>query len=139
MTNAGRAAEVLLIEDSSQDIMLTKKAFAAAPFTSNLSVAKSAAEALAFLQREGDHAAVAVPDLILLDLNLPDESGMELLKKIKADPRLNPIPVIVLTGSLSEMDIVKSYNLQAHSYIVKPVDLKTQQIIPELLQLRKKG
>ena len=121
---AGAAAiEVLLVEDSAGDVRLTREAFKDAKVHINLHVASDGIDAMAFLRREGEHANVPRPDLILLDLNLPKKDGREVLKEIKDSPTLKSIPVVVLTTSASDADILKSYLLHANCYITKPVDL----------------
>jgi chemotaxis family two-component system response regulator Rcp1 len=124
-SNQGRAEpiEVLLVEDSVGDIRLTREAFKDAKVHINLHVAADGAEAMAFLQREGRYAAAPRPDLILLDLNLPKKDGREVLKEIKESPTLGIIPVVILTTSASEADILRTYQLHANCYITKPVDL----------------
>jgi chemotaxis family two-component system response regulator Rcp1 len=117
------AFEVLLVEDSPGDVRLTREAFKDAKVHINLHVATDGAEAMTFLRREGKHAEVPRPDLILLDLNLPRKSGREVLEEIKADPLLKTIPVVILTTSKSEPDVLQSYMLHANCYITKPVDL----------------
>jgi chemotaxis family two-component system response regulator Rcp1 len=117
------AIEVLLVEDSPGDVRLTKEAFKDAKVHINLHVASDGAEAMAFLGREGEHANVPRPDLILLDLNLPKKDGREVLAEVKASPSLKSIPVVILTTSASEEDILRSYLLHANCYITKPVDL----------------
>jgi chemotaxis family two-component system response regulator Rcp1 len=121
-TNAA-AIEVLLVEDSPGDVRLTREAFKDAKVHINLHVAVDGAEAMAFLGREGKHANVPRPDLILLDLNLPKKDGREVLEEIKENPSLKSIPVVILTTSASEEDILRSYRLHANCYITKPVDL----------------
>jgi two-component system, chemotaxis family, response regulator Rcp1 len=115
--------EVLLVEDSVGDVRLTREAFKDAKVHINLHVAPDGAEAMAFLRREGRHAAAARPDLILLDLNLPKKDGREVLKEIKESGSLMSIPVVILTTSAAEADILRSYQLHANCYITKPVDL----------------
>lgn len=118
----GRPAELLLVEDNYGDVLLTREAFRDAKIANHLSVAGDGEEALRRLRREegfGDHPR---PDLILLDLNLPRMDGREVLQAIRSDPGLARIPVIVLTSSKAEVDILKSYDLKANGYIVKPVD-----------------
>jgi chemotaxis family two-component system response regulator Rcp1 len=115
--------EVLLVEDSPGDVRLTREAFRDAKMLINLHVAADGAEAMAFLRREGEHANVPRPDLILLDLNLPKKDGGEVLEEIKESPTLKIIPVVILTTSASEADILRSYWLHANCYITKPVDL----------------
>jgi CheY-like chemotaxis protein len=115
--------EILLVEDSPADVDLTREALDDAKVRNHLSVVADGVEALAFLRREGRYADAPRPDLILLDLNLPKKDGREVLAEIKADARLRTIPVIVLTTSAAEQDVVQSYNLHANCYITKPVDL----------------
>jgi chemotaxis family two-component system response regulator Rcp1 len=119
----GSAIEVFLVEDSPGDVRLTREAFKDAKVHINLHVAPDGAEAMAFLAREGKYADAPRPDLILLDLNLPKKDGREVLAEIKASAELKSIPVVVLTTSASEEDILKSYRLHANCYITKPVDL----------------
>jgi chemotaxis family two-component system response regulator Rcp1 len=121
-TDAG-AIEVLLVEDSPGDVRLTREAFKDAKVHVNLHVVTDGAEAMAFLQREGEYADVVRPDLILLDLNLPKKDGREVLEEIKASPGLKSIPVVILTTSASGADILQSYQQHANCYITKPVDL----------------
>jgi chemotaxis family two-component system response regulator Rcp1 len=117
------AIEVLLVEDSPGDVRLTREAFKDAKVHINLHVASDGTEAMAFLRREGEHANVPRPDLILLDLNLPKKDGREVLEEIKENPILKSIPVVILTTSASEEDILRSYQLHANCYITKPVGL----------------
>jgi chemotaxis family two-component system response regulator Rcp1 len=116
--------EILLIEDSPGDVRLTREAFRDAKVHMNLHVASDGVEAMAFLSREGKHADSPRPDLILLDLNLPKKNGREVLEEIKKSPVLKSIPVVILTTSASEADILRSYLLHANCYITKPVDLE---------------
>jgi chemotaxis family two-component system response regulator Rcp1 len=115
--------EILLVEDSPGDVRLTKEALRDAKVQNNLHVALDGMEATAFLWRQGKHANAPRPDLILLDLNLPKKGGRELLEEIKLDPSLKSIPVVILTTSAAEEDILRSYQLHANCYITKPVDL----------------
>jgi two-component system, chemotaxis family, response regulator Rcp1 len=115
--------EVLLVEDSPGDVRLTREAFKDAKVYLNLHVASDGAEAMAFLNREGEHAHAPRPDLILLDLNLPKKDGREVLQEIKESPTLKSIPVVILTTSASDADILRSYRLHANCYITKPVGL----------------
>jgi chemotaxis family two-component system response regulator Rcp1 len=118
----GRPAELLLVEDNYGDVLLTREAFQDAKIANNLSVASDGEEAMSRLRREGPFSDHPRPDLILLDLNLPRMDGREVLQAIRADPELARIPVIVLTSSKADIDVVKSYDLHANGYIVKPVD-----------------
>lgn len=115
--------EILLVEDNPADVRLTTEALKEEKIYNNLHVATDGVEAIAFLRREGKYAKAVRPDLILLDLNLPKKDGREVLKEIKNDDSLKIIPVVVLTVSRSEEDILRSYNLNANCYITKPVDL----------------
>jgi chemotaxis family two-component system response regulator Rcp1 len=115
--------EILLIEDSAGDVRLTREAFKDAKVHVNMHVASDGAEAMAFLRQEGKFATVPRPDLILLDLNLPKKDGREVLGEIKDHPSLKIIPVVILTTSASEEDILRSYHAHANCYITKPVDL----------------
>jgi CheY-like chemotaxis protein len=115
--------EVLLIEDSPGDVRLTREAFKDAKVHVNLNVASDGAEAMEFLNREGKHAGAPRPDLILLDLNLPKKDGREVLEEVKESPTLKSIPVVILTTSASDADILRSYRLHANCYITKPVGL----------------
>ncbi|GAA1797330.1 response regulator [Planosporangium flavigriseum] len=114
--------EVLLVEDDPGDVLMTKEAFEEHKVRNNLSVVNDGAEAIAYLRREGAYADAARPDLILLDLNLPKRDGREVLAEIKNDPALRQIPVVVLTTSQADEDIVRSYQLHANAYVTKPVD-----------------
>jgi chemotaxis family two-component system response regulator Rcp1 len=118
------AIEVLLVEDSPGDVRLTREAFRDAKVHINLHVAADGVEAMAFLNRQGLHATALRPDLILLDLNLPKKDGREVLKEIKESSTLKCIPVVILTTSASEADIMRSYEFHANCYISKPVDLE---------------
>ena len=118
-----RPIEILLVEDNPGDVRLTIEALKEGKVSNRLSVARDGVEALAFLRREGPHANAIRPDLILLDLNLPKKDGREVLAEIKEDTRLRRIPVVVLTTSKAEEDILRTYDLHANCYITKPVDL----------------
>ena len=115
--------EILLVEDNPGDVRLTQEALKEAKVLNNLSVVRDGVEAMAFLRREGRYGNAIRPDLILLDLNLPRKDGREVLAEIKADPYLRRIPVVVLTTSSAQQDILKSYDLHANGYITKPVGL----------------
>jgi len=116
--------EILLIEDNPGDIDLTRMALETSKIYNALSVVNDGEEAMAFLRKKGDYAEARRPDLVLLDLNLPRKSGREVLAEIKSDDDLKQIPVVILTTSKNEEDIIKSYNLHANCYITKPIDLK---------------
>ena len=127
MAERERAAppvEILLVEDNPGDVRLTKEALKEGKVYSNLHWAKDGVEALEFLKREGKHAKAPRPDIILLDLNLPKKDGREVLAVIKKDSVLKHIPVVVLTTSEAEEDVLKSYELHANCYVTKPVDLE---------------
>ena len=115
--------EILLVEDNPADVRLTQEALKEQKLLTNLSVVGDGVEAMAFLRRQGRYAGARRPDMILLDLNLPRKDGREVLREIKSDPDLHAIPVVVLTISKAEEDIVKAYDLQANCFISKPVDL----------------
>ena len=115
---------ILLVEDSPADVRLTREALKEAKIFNTLHCAADGVEALAFLRKEGVHADSPRPNLILLDLNLPRMDGREVLAEIKADDNLKLIPVVVLTTSQAEEDIVRSYNLHANAYVTKPVELQ---------------
>ena len=115
--------EILLVEDNAADVRLTKEALAEGKVFNNLHWAKDGIEALEFLHKKGKHKGAPKPDIILLDLNLPKKDGREVLQEIKADDKLKRIPVVVLTTSQAEEDILRSYNLHANCYVTKPVDL----------------
>jgi two-component system, chemotaxis family, response regulator Rcp1 len=120
---SGQPLEVLLVEDSPGDVRLTQEALKDAKVHINLRVVRDGIDAMAFLMREGDYVTAPRPDLILLDLNLPRKDGREVLKEIKENPEWKSIPVVVLTTSASEADILRSYLLHANCYITKPVNL----------------
>ncbi len=116
--------EVLLVEDSPGDVRLTKEALKDAKVQIRLHVAQDGTEAMEFLRGEGKHSSAPRPDLILLDLNLPKKDGREVLQEIKESATLQSIPIVILTTSASDEDIMRSYKLHANCYITKPVDLK---------------
>ncbi len=118
-----RQIEILLVEDNPGDARLAREALREAKVHNNLCWVSDGEEALAYLRREGQHANAVRPDLILLDLNLPRMDGRQVLERIKADEKLRRIPVVVLTTSQAEEDVLKAYHLNANCYITKPVDL----------------
>ena len=118
-----RLAQILLVEDSPADVELTRQALADAKVANHVHVVEDGEAAMNFLRREGEHENAPVPDLILLDLNLPRKDGREVLAEIKADPRLKTIPVVVLTTSAADEDILTAYSHHVNSYIRKPVRL----------------
>jgi chemotaxis family two-component system response regulator Rcp1 len=115
--------EILLVEDNPGDIRLTKEALKEAKVLNRLTVVRDGVEALKCLRRQGEYADASRPDLILLDLNLPKKDGREVLSEIKSDDTLKRIPVVILTTSQDEQDVLKSYGLHANCYITKPVEL----------------
>jgi len=123
MNNVGEAIEILLVEDNPGDIRLCEEAFQEGKVLNNLHVVQDGDEAIAFLRRQGDYAAAPTPDVILLDLNLPRKDGREVLAEVKEDELLRRIPIVVLTTSDAELDIVRSYDLHANCYVTKPVNL----------------
>ena len=119
-----RPIEILLVEDNSGDARLTIEAMRDAKVLNRLNIVTDGVAALAYLHREGPYAGATVPDVILLDLNLPKMDGRGVLAAIKNDDKLKRIPVVVLTTSVAEEDILRAYNLHANCYITKPVDLE---------------
>ncbi|MBL0209781.1 MAG: response regulator [Holophagaceae bacterium] len=119
----GKPIEILLVEDNPGDVRLTREALKEGKVRNVLSVVQDGVEALAFLKRQGAYAKAARPDLILLDLNLPKIDGQEVLAEIKESPALRAIPVVILTTSSAEQDILRTYNLHANCYITKPLDM----------------
>jgi chemotaxis family two-component system response regulator Rcp1 len=118
-----RVIEILLVEDNPGDVRLTREALREGKVLNNLNVVTDGQEAVEFLRREGEYGDVPRPDLILLDLNLPKKDGREVLAEIKADESLRRIPIVVLTTSQAEKDVIQTYNLGVNCYITKPVDL----------------
>jgi CheY-like chemotaxis protein len=123
-TQHSKPIEILLVEDNPGDVRLTRESLYDARIHNNMIVASDGLEAMACLRREGEYAGANRPDLILLDLNLPRMNGFEVLNAIKEDPNLKRIPVVVLTTSQAEQDIIQSYNRYANAYVTKPVDLE---------------
>ena len=119
----GRPAEILLVEDNPGDAGLTRETLQDSKLLNHMSVVHDGVEAMAYLRREGKYVHATRPDLILLDLNLPKKDGREVLAEIKSDAQLRRIPVVVLTMSSAEQDILTAYDLHANCYITKPVDL----------------
>jgi two-component system response regulator len=117
-----RAIEILMVEDSPSDALISREALEYAKVLNRLHVVEDGVRAIAFLRREGSYAQAPRPDLILLDLNLPKKDGREVLAEVKADDQLKTIPVVVLTTSRAEEDILRAYGLHANCYITKPVD-----------------
>ncbi len=118
----GRPVEILLVEDSPSDTELTVEALKEAKIRNHLSAVEDGVQAMEFLRRQGRFAGAPRPDLIMLDLNLPRKDGREVLAEIKSDPVLKLIPVVVLTTSRAEQDVLRAYQLNANCYITKPVD-----------------
>jgi CheY-like chemotaxis protein len=123
MASGPRAVRILLVEDNPGDVRLTIEALKEGRVHNDLRVVPDGVEAMAFLRHEGKYADARTPDLILLDLNLPRKDGREVLADIKSDDGLKHIPVVILTTSRAEQDVLRSYNLHANCYITKPVDL----------------
>jgi two-component system response regulator len=121
--DATRPVEILLVEDSPTDALFAREALADSKIRHNLHTVTDGVAAMAFLRREGRYSVAPRPDLVLLDLNLPRMDGREVLGAVKADDRLKVIPVVVLTSSKAESDVLKAYGLHANCYIVKPVDI----------------
>ncbi|MGI9145412.1 MAG: response regulator [Chloroflexota bacterium] len=122
-SSTGRSIDILLVEDNPGDVRLTIEGLKDSRVRNTLHVAKDGAEAMQYLRREGQHADAPRPHLILLDLNMPRMDGREVLSEIKSDATLKTIPVVVLTTSRAEQDVLRSYELQANCFITKPVDL----------------
>lgn len=118
----GTPADILLVEDNPGDIRLTQEAFKEGQISNTLHITTDGVEALEFLRKQGKYADATCPDIVLLDLNLPRMNGDEVLKEIRADPDLKHLPVIILTSSAAEEDVIESYELQANAYLMKPVD-----------------
>ena len=122
--NNAKHVEILLVEDNNGDLFLTKRAFSKAKIANNISVAKDGDEALQILKQQGSYKDMPRPDIILLDINLPKKNGQEVLTEIKKDDDLKTIPVIMLSSSEAQEDVLNSYKAQASGYIKKPIDLK---------------
>lgn len=122
-TSLGRPADFLLVEDNPGDVRLTQEALKSHKVKNNLHVVTDGEEAMAFLRRQGKYENAPRPDIILLDLNLPKKDGREVLAEIKSDPDLKTIPVVIITSSEAEQDVIRSYNLNANCYVTKPVNL----------------
>ena len=118
---SGSSVQILLVEDSPGDVNLTREAMRSARVANELHVVEDGEAAMRFLRKEDPYADVPTPDLVLLDLNLPRKDGREVLDEVKADPQLRTIPIIVLTTSSDEVDILQSYRLHANAYVTKPV------------------
>ena len=134
ITERTRNAQVLLIEDNHGDAVLTRRAFRRARIANEITVAETGEKGLSILRREGEFAGAPRPDLILLDLNLPYMHGQDFLTQVKTDPDLKRIPVVVLSSSAAESDIIGSYNRHANGYITKPLTTDTYDDIVERLE-----
>jgi len=121
--NYHKPIEILLIEDNPGDVRLAKEALEESKLRNNLSVVMDGVEALKYLQHEGKYSDTSTPDIILLDLNLPKKNGAEVLQEIKSDSKLKHIPVVILTSSKADEDVLKAYDLHANCFITKPVDM----------------
>ncbi len=122
--DSGAPIEILLVEDNPGDVRLTQEAVREAKIRNTLNVVNDGEQAIAYVRRQGAYADRPRPDLILLDLNLPRKDGREVLQDLKSDPDLHRIPVVVLTSSAAEQDILRTYDLYANAYVTKPVDLE---------------
>jgi CheY-like chemotaxis protein len=122
LAEAVRPIEVLLVEDDEGDVLMTREALDEGKVFNRLAVVGDGVEAIAYLRREQPYADVTRPDLVLLDLNLPKRDGRQVLEEVKADPELRRIPIVVLTTSEAEEDVLRSYDLHANAYVTKPVD-----------------
>ena len=134
MNNDGGPVEILLVEDNPGDVRLTMEAFREAKVVNNVNVVGDGEEAMAFLRQEGVHVEAPRPGLILLDLNLPRKDGREVLAELNADENLKRIPVVVLTVSQAEQDLLQSYDLNANCYITKPVDFEQFMNVVKAIQ-----
>lgn len=133
LAEAVRPIEVLLVEDDEGDVLMTREALDEGKVINNLSVVGDGVEALEYLRRTGPYASATRPDLVLLDLNLPKRDGRQVLRDIKSDPELRRIPVVVLTTSEAEEDVLRSYDLHANAYVTKPVDFdRFVQVIQQI-------
>jgi two-component system, chemotaxis family, response regulator Rcp1 len=127
--------EILLVEDNPGDVRLTREALKEGKVYSNLHTVKDGVEAMEFLRRQGKFSDVPRPDIILLDLNLPKKDGREVLQEIKTDSSLKRIPVVVLTTSKAEEDVLRTYNLHANCYVTKPVDLEKFMVVVKTIDV----
>ena len=133
MENNTRSIEILLVEDNPGDARLTLEALREAKVRNHIHVVEDGVEAMEYLRRQGRYSEAPRPDLILLDLNLPKKDGREVLAEVKADPVLKRIPVVVLTTSRAEEDVLRAYDLHANCYVTKPVDLEQFMRIVSLI------
>jgi two-component system, chemotaxis family, response regulator Rcp1 len=127
--------EILLVEDNPGDVRLPREAMKEGKVYSNLHTVKDGVEAMEFLRRQGKYSSVPRPDIILLDLNLPKKDGREVLQEIKTDDSLKRIPVVVLTTSKAEEDVLRTYNLHANCYVTKPVDLEKFMVVVKTIDV----
>ena len=127
--------EILLVEDNPGDVRLTREALKEGKVYSNLHTVKDGVEAMEFLRKQGKYKDVPRPDIILLDLNLPRKDGREVLEEIKSDDLLKRIPVVVLTTSKAEEDVLRTYNLHANCYVTKPVDLEKFMVVVKTIDV----
>ncbi|MGH8726167.1 MAG: response regulator [Burkholderiales bacterium] len=127
--------EILLVEDNPGDVRLTREALKEGKVYSNLHTVKDGVEAMDFLHHRGKYQDVPRPDIILLDLNLPKKDGREVLQEIKTDDRFKRIPVVVLTTSKAEEDVLRTYNLHANCYVTKPVDLEKFMVVVKTIDV----
>jgi CheY-like chemotaxis protein len=134
LSEQNRPVEILMAEDNPGDVRLTQEALKESKILNHLHVVGDGEEAMAFLRRQGKYAAAARPDLILLDLNMPKMDGRSVLAEVKGDAELRRIPVVVLSSSSAEQDIVKSYDLHANCYITKPVDLEQFSVVVKTVE-----
>lgn len=132
--NSVRPIDILLVEDSPSDVRLTREALKEAKVLNNLHVVQDGMAAMDFLRKRAQYADSPDPDLILLDLNLPKKDGREVLAEVKQDDNLRRIPVVVLTTSRAEEDVIRSYNLHANAYVTKPVDLKQFLVVVRTIE-----
>ena len=124
LAEAVRPIEVLLVEDDEGDVLMTREALEEGKVLNRLNVVGDGVEAVSYLRRDGDYSDAVRPDLVLLDLNLPKRDGRQVLEEIKDDPDLRRIPIVVLTTSEAEEDVLRSYDLHANAYVTKPVDFE---------------
>ncbi len=124
LAEAVRPIEVLLVEDDEGDVLMTREALEEGKVLNRLNVVGDGVEAVSYLRRDGNYSDAVRPDLVLLDLNLPKRDGRQVLEEIKADPDLRRIPIVVLTTSEAEEDVLRSYDLHANAYVTKPVDFE---------------
>lgn len=124
LAEAVRPMEVLLVEDDEGDVLMTREALLEGKVLTHLNVVGDGVEAVSYLRRRGEYADAVRPDLVLLDLNLPKRDGRQVLEDIKSDPDLRRIPIVVLTTSEAEEDVLRSYDLHANAYVTKPVDFE---------------